>query len=1156
MKIKGHPHIKIQGRKYTPSYTIISILSLGLFHIIKRHISSLNYIFTVPCKLEIANYILCLTDGKIYTVQKIILKKSSLALKRYIKNNEVRLLEVMHHRFLFDFTVNEYVKVGHCYGELDQLEKFILYGENVLNVKERKNSEIIFYRITDWVFIYELFCIVIWSLSDYTLYASIIFIINMFYLTIEIRKDIKGKMSPPKMNEICVIKNKPIKIKENRLFPGDMVILDVGDVVADIEIINGEVIVDESFLTGESIPLSRTRGNLIYAGTKILKSSGNGDIEKVKRGENIEKLRNIGLPVKSISRSSSMDNPKKSNSDYEVTKAIGIVKKTGFETYKGSLMREMLSCPESVYPFIEQYNTLIFSMFITFFILAIASFIYYEISTKKHIQSITYGIDMFLIAFSPTLFVSIKLGMVICDRRLKRHKIFVRDLNRLNGTGYVQTIVFDKTGTLTNEDLDILCIDELKYLRKRNSVIEKENLEFEDLKSQIADLNDKNELTNDYKNPVDEAEETANKLISVDKNIINNRDNRDNRESVDDVPLDDQSIATRSSEQQTICVSDSACYSEEEYKSSTSELELYEKVVEMQQSPDNNFSRMTKIGLSVCHTIMEVDGELLGDPLDLKMFEFSGSELKDRSVIVEEIGVFEIIKANEFTSSRRMMSVVVHGDRKYLFAKGSPEVIFEKVTNTPPHYQDIMNYYALEGFRVIAMAYKMIDSIEDESETNLIFLGFLVFSNQLKKVTKSVINDLLSANLKCKMATGDGILTAISVATQCGLINSEYPVIFPKMPNNARSLNDVDWMCLGDHDLYFDKVRLLLISEDDEIEENFAIACEGDLYEKIREESDLYRNFLLNKGVVFARMNPDQKKYLVEDLQKTNTTVCFCGDGANDCSALTAANVGISLNTEQQYFAGFTSKIKDIGCVIHVLREGRSSLIASISNFRLQFVISIIQFFSCFLLSLFFLFPSEVQTIHYDLFFVLFSSYVLSSFKTAPVLHNEEPKINILSKLFLIPLFGHLLIDFLFASGIFLFFRDTHFSQEFEKTSTQATVSFFITIVQGILALFFFTEGKPHRESKFKNLKFIFFIIVHLLFLILILIGTSYFESISNLYSFVWQSSFQRVFIVFYAILNALVLFIFHEYVDDVVSYLFSNKSKLQRKTERYEEFI
>jgi cation-transporting ATPase 13A2 len=74
-------------------------------------------------------------------------------------------------------------------------------------------------------------------------------------------------------------------------------------------------------------------------------------------------------------------------------------------------------------------------------------------------------------------------------------------------------------------------------------------------------------------------------------------------------------------------------------------------------------------------------------------------------------------------------------------------------------------------------------------------------------------------------------------------------------------------------------------------------------------------------GQVFARMSPDEKHELVERLQSIDYCCGFCGDGANDCGALKAADVGISLSeAEASVAAPFTSRVFDISCVPEVIR--------------------------------------------------------------------------------------------------------------------------------------------------------------------------------------------------------------------------------------------
>jgi cation-transporting ATPase 13A2 len=90
-------------------------------------------------------------------------------------------------------------------------------------------------------------------------------------------------------------------------------------------------------------------------------------------------------------------------------------------------------------------------------------------------------------------------------------------------------------------------------------------------------------------------------------------------------------------------------------------------------------------------------------------------------------------------------------------------------------------------------------------------------------------------------------------------------------------------------------------------------------------------NSVLARASVFARMSPDNKAQLVEKLQKVlEHPIGMCGDGANDCAALKQADVGISLSeAEASIAAPFTSQIKDISCVVTLLREGRAALATS-----------------------------------------------------------------------------------------------------------------------------------------------------------------------------------------------------------------------------------
>ena len=68
-------------------------------------------------------------------------------------------------------------------------------------------------------------------------------------------------------------------ISAEELVPGDFVHLQMGDLVpADIGIREGEVLVDQSALTGESIPIEASQGKTAYAGSLVKRGEASGEV--------------------------------------------------------------------------------------------------------------------------------------------------------------------------------------------------------------------------------------------------------------------------------------------------------------------------------------------------------------------------------------------------------------------------------------------------------------------------------------------------------------------------------------------------------------------------------------------------------------------------------------------------------------------------------------------------------------------------------------------------------------------------------------------------------------------------------------------------------------------------------------------------------------
>lgn len=98
-------------------------------------------------------------------------------------------------------------------------------------------------------------------------------------------------------------------------------------------------------------------------------------------------------------------------------------------------------------------------------------------------------------------------------------------------------------------------------------------------------------------------------------------------------------------------------------------------------------------------------------------------------------------------------------------------------------------------------------------------------------------------------------------------------------------------------------------------------------------------------------MSPLQKAGLIEQIQDNGRVVGMWGDGANDCTALKTADVGLSLSeAEASIAAPFTSKVQNISSVIILLKQGRAALDLSTNLFKYVLLYSSTQLSSMIIL--------------------------------------------------------------------------------------------------------------------------------------------------------------------------------------------------------------
>lgn len=310
-------------------------------------------------------------------------------------------------------------------------------------------------------------------------------------------------------------------------------------------------------------------------------------------------------------------------------------------------------------------------------------------------------------------------------------------------------------------------------------------------------------------------------------------------------------------------------------------------------------------------------------------------------------------------------------------------------------------------------------------------------------------------------------MTAICVSKTCGLIPPESSLFYARLDDAKRIVWESFECSKTKCSLDLTDMRFL--------DEDISLACTGDLLHHIAETcSRKYLHEFLSKCSIYARMSPQQKQLLVEMFQEMGTCVGFCGDGANDIGALKAADVGISLSqAEASVAAPFTSRSNHIECVLHVLKEGRASLVTSFCSFKFMSLYSMVQFTSLSLLYTFGSSLSDGQFVYIDLMQILPLGVLMCRFEAAPVLSTKRPTAKLISATVLTSIIGQLILQAVFQMTVFWwsFDRTTktpptiidEANVENIQNTMVALLSYFIYPTMALV----YCAGKPYRDPNY-----------------------------------------------------------------------------------------
>ncbi|XP_064481329.1 probable phospholipid-transporting ATPase IA isoform X3 [Ornithodoros turicata] len=280
---------------------------------------------------------------------------------------------------------------------------------------------------------------------------------------------------------------------------------------------------------------------------------------------------------------------------------------------------------------------------------------------------------------------------------------------------------------------------------------------------------------------------------------------------------------------------------------------------------------------------------------------------------------YEILNVLEFTSSRKRMSVIVrtpNGTLK-LLCKGADTVIYERLGTENQSFKDInlkhLEEFAGQGLRTLCLAeaevspeyyeewkntyHKAATSLQNKErkledaaqliETNLSLLGSTAIEDRLQDGVPETIADLLKADIKIWVLTGDKQETAINIGYSTRLLSQGMPllVINEESLDNTREAIHRHVQEFGD-----------LLRKENEL----ALIIDGKTL-KFALSSDVRRDFvdiaLSCKVCICCRVSPMQKAEIVDMVKHSTQCVTLAiGDGANDVAMIQSAHVGIGIS--------------------------------------------------------------------------------------------------------------------------------------------------------------------------------------------------------------------------------------------------------------------